>query len=109
MVLAAVMLFSLLCWLLWAFIPRSGVRYGILAVTGGVFVLAGLWIWFWQRQIYTFADEICDTLDALISGRQPELERPYEDSVTAKVHPSAASADRGKTCGISGNYGVTDQ
>lgn len=85
MPLAAVMLISLLCWLLWAFIPRSGVRCGILAVTGGVFVLAGLWIWFWQRQIYTFADEICDMLDALISGRQPEVERPYEDSVTAKV------------------------
>lgn len=85
MALAAVMLIFLLCWLLWAFIPRSGVRYGILAVTGGFFVLAGLWIWFWQRQIYTFADEICDTLDALISGRQLELERPYEDSVTAKV------------------------
>ena len=35
-------------------------------------LLAGLWIWFQQRQIFHFADEICDTLDALISGRQPE-------------------------------------
>ena len=85
MVLAAAVLFSLLCWLLWAFVPRSSVRYSLLAVTGGIFVLAGLWIWFWQRQIFHFADEICDTLDALISGRQPEVERPYEDSVTAKV------------------------
>lgn len=85
MVLAAVLLFSLLCRLLWAFVPRSGVRYSLLAVTGGIFVLAGLWIWFWQRQIFHFADEICDTLDALISGRQPEVERPYEDSVTARV------------------------
>lgn len=85
MVLAAAVLFSLLCWLLWAFVPRSSVRYSLLAVTGGIFVLAGLWIWFWQRQIFHFADEICDTLDALISGRQPEMERPYEDSVTARV------------------------
>lgn len=85
MVLAAGVLFFLLCWLLWAFVPRSGVRYSLLAVTGGIFVLAGLWIWFQQRQIFHFADEICDTLDALISGRQPEVERPYEDSVTAKV------------------------
>lgn len=85
MFLAAVVLFSLLCWLLWAFVPRSSVRYSLLAVTGGIFVLAGLWIWFQQRQIFHFADEICDTLDALISGRQPEVERPYEDSVTAKV------------------------
>lgn len=85
MVLAVAVLFSLLCWLLWAFVPRSSVRYSLLAVTGGIFVLAGLWIWFWQRQIFHFADEICDTLDALISGRQPEVEQPYEDSVTAKV------------------------
>ena len=85
MVLAVAVLFSLLCWLLWAFVPRSSVRYSLLAVTGGIFVLSGLWIWFWQRQIVHFADEICDTLDALISGRQPEVERPYEDSVTAKV------------------------
>ena len=85
MVLAAALLFSLLCWLLWAFVPRSSVRYSVLAVAGGIFVLAGLWIWFQQTQIFHFADEICDTLDALISGRQPEVERPYEDSVTAKV------------------------
>ena len=85
MVLVAASLFSLLCWLLWAFVPRSSVRYSLLAVAGGIFVLAGLWIWFWQKQIFHFADEICDTLDALISGRQPEVERPYEDSVTAKV------------------------
>ena len=85
MILAAGALFSLLCRLLWAYVPRSGVRYSLLAVTGGIFALAGLWIWVWQRQIFHFADEICDTLDALISGRQPEVERPYEDSVTARV------------------------
>ena len=85
MVLAAALLFSFLCWLLREFVPRSSVRYSLLAVAGGIFVLAGLWIWFQQTQIFHFADEICDTLDALISGRQPEVERPYEDSVTAKV------------------------
>ncbi len=85
MVLAAAVLFSLLCWLLWAFVPRSSVRYSLLAVTGGIFILAVLWIWFWRRQIFHFADEICGTLDALISGRQPEVEQPYEDSVTARV------------------------
>ena len=42
MFLAAAVLFSLLCWLLWAFVPRSSVRYSLLAVTGGIFVLAGL-------------------------------------------------------------------
>ena len=40
MFLAAAVLFSLLCWLLRAFVPRSSVRYSLLAVTGGIFVLA---------------------------------------------------------------------
>ena len=40
MILAAGALFSLLCRLLWAYVPRSGVRYSLLAVTGGIFALA---------------------------------------------------------------------
>lgn len=32
-----------------------------------------------------FADDLCETLDALLSGRQPENYQPYEDSLTAKV------------------------
>lgn len=85
MALAAAVLFSLLCWLLWEFVPRLGVRYGILAVSVGISALAGLWIWLQQRQIFHFADDLCHTMDALISGRQPQIERPFEDSVTAKV------------------------
>ena len=111
--LAAAVLFSLLCWLLRAFVPRSSVRYSLLAVTGGIFVLSGLWIWFQQRQIFQFADEICDTLDALISGRQPEVERPYEDSVTARVQGKLLQyydiMNEGKAGGVFENHGVTDQ
>lgn len=83
--LAAAALFALLLWLLWEFVPRAGVRYGLLAAAAGIFALAGLRCWFWQRQILQFADDICDTLDALIAGRQPEQYRPYEDSTTARV------------------------
>ncbi|MBS6397328.1 MAG: HAMP domain-containing histidine kinase [Clostridiales bacterium] len=85
MVLVGAGFFTLLVWLLWEFVPRSGIRYGILAVSVGIFLLAGLWIWLQQRQIFHFADDICDTLDALIAGRQPDKYHPYEDSVTARV------------------------
>lgn len=78
-------LLALLLWLLWEFVPRTNIRYSILAVSVGIFLLAGLWTWLQQRQIFHFADDICDTLDVLIAGRQPEQYHPYEDSVTAKV------------------------
>lgn len=83
--LAAAGLFGLLYWLLWEFVPRAGVRYGILAAAVGIFALAYLFTWLQQRQLLHFADDICDTLDALIAGRQPEQYHPYEDSVTARV------------------------
>ena len=38
-----------------------------------------------RRQVSLFADDLCETLDALLSGRQPENYQPYEDSLTAKV------------------------
>ena len=83
--LAAAGLFAALLWILWEYVPRASVRYGLLAVCGGIFVLAGLWITLQRRQVGRFADDVCETLDAAISGRQPENLHPYEDSLTAKV------------------------
>lgn len=71
--------------LLWEFVPRAGVRYGLLAFCLGIFAVAGFWAWDQRRQVTLFADELCETLDALMSGRQPEAAHPYEDSLTAKV------------------------
>ena len=83
--LTAAGLFAALLWILWEYVPRASVRYGLLVVCGGIFVLAGLWITLQRRQISRFADDVCETLDAAISGRQPENLNPYEDSLTAKV------------------------
>lgn len=85
MVLLAVLLFAVLLWLLWEFVPRAAVRYGLLGALGGICVLTGWWAWYQRRQVTLFADDLCETLDALMSGRQPEGYRPYEDSLTAKV------------------------
>ncbi|MDE7333593.1 MAG: HAMP domain-containing histidine kinase [Lachnospiraceae bacterium] len=83
--LAAVSLTAALFWMLWEYIPRVSVRYGILAVCAGIFLLAGLWLAMQRYQIVQFADDICETLDAAISNRQPENFRPYDDSLTSKV------------------------
>ena len=84
LVLSAV-LFAALVWVLWRTIPWSAVRYGILGLCAAIFAVVGLWVWYQRRQVSLFADDLCETLDALLSGRQPENYQPYEDSMTAKV------------------------
>lgn len=84
LVLSAV-LFAALVWVLWRTIPWSAVRYGILGLCAAIFAVVGLWVWYQRRQVSLFADDLCETLDALLSGRQPENYQPYEDSLTAKV------------------------
>lgn len=85
LVVLSVGLFGALLWILWEFVPRASVRYGLLAVCGGIFLVAGLWIILQRRQIGLFADDVCETIDAAIAGRQPENFHPYEDSLTSKV------------------------
>ena len=75
LVLSAV-LFAALVWVLW----RT-----ILGLCAAIFAVVGLWAWYQRRQVSLFADDLCETLDALLSGRQPENYQPYEDSLTAKV------------------------
>lgn len=78
-------LFGALRWMLWNFVPRASVRYGLLAVCGGIFLAAGIWGVLQRRQISRFADDVCETIDAAIAGRPPENFQPYEDSLTSKV------------------------
>lgn len=85
LVLASVGLAAAFIWMLWEYVPRVSVRYGLLAVCGGIFLLAGLWAAVMRCQIRQFADDVCETLDAAIAGHRPENFHPYEDSLTAKV------------------------
>ena len=83
--LASVGLMAALAWMLWEYVPKASVRFGLLAVCGGIFLVAGIWAAFWRWQVSCFADDVCETIDAAIAGRQPENFHPYEDSLTAKV------------------------
>lgn len=85
MLVLSAALFAALVWVLWRTIPWSAVRYGILGLCAAIFAVVGLWAWYQRRQVSLFADDLCETLDALLSGRQPENYQPYEDSLTAKV------------------------
>lgn len=85
LVLAGLFLVGALFWILWEYVPRASVRYGLLAVCGGIIILNLLWSILKRQQINGFSDDVCETLDAVIAGRQPEHFQPYEDSLTAKV------------------------
>ena len=41
--LGAAVLFGAMVWLLWAYVPRREVRYGLLGLCAGLFLLAALW------------------------------------------------------------------
>lgn len=85
LLLAEMTLIGLLLWLLWEYVPRASVRYGLLTVCGGIIILNLLWTILKRQQVNGFSDDVCETLDAAIAGRQPEHFQPYEDSLTAKV------------------------
>ncbi len=67
------------------FIPSEGT--GALLTGAGVliFLLSHAWKLRQNREQAGFANEICDTIDALMEGRKPENYEPYEDSRLSKV------------------------
>lgn len=71
--------------LMWSYIPPDGIQ-ALLIVTGiGIFLFVSLWNWQQKCQQRDFANEICETVDALMDGREPENYRIYEDSQASKV------------------------
>ncbi len=72
-------------YLVWRYIPRADLRYGLLAAGGGVCLAALAWVFYQRRQVQAFSNDVCETLDALLSGRPVQDFHPYEDTLTAKV------------------------
>lgn len=83
--LSGSVLVGILLWILLEYIPKTSVRYALLSVCGGIVFLNFLWSMIKKWQVQQFSDDLCETLDAAIAGRQPENFQPYEDSLTAKV------------------------
>lgn len=83
--LLAALFFAVLYWILRENVPRRGVRLAILVCTAGISGTAFFWVRFHHRQVALFADDICEMLDALMAGREPENYFPYEDFLSARV------------------------
>lgn len=83
--LLAALFFAVLYWILRENVPRRGVRLAILVCTAGISGASFFWVRFHHRQVALFADDICEMLDALMAGREPENYFLYEDSLSARV------------------------
>lgn len=84
-VLAVMAIVLILLGVLWNYVPPVGIRIILLVFGAIMFVLVCLWSRCQQRQQSDFANDICETVDALMDGREPENYHPYEDSQTSKV------------------------
>lgn len=83
--LLAALFFAVLHWILREKVPERQVRLAVLACTAGISGASFFWVRFHHRQVALFADDICEMLDALMAGREPENYFLYEDSLSARV------------------------
>lgn len=66
-------------------VPQDSLRYTLLALYGGILLVAALWAFYIHTKISRFSHRLCTILDALIAGREPESWQPLEDSFTAMI------------------------
>ena len=78
-------LLMIIAGLLQGYIPAA-ILQALLPVSGIlIFLLSSAWHFQQKQQQAAFANDICETADALMDGRSPENYRPFEDSQASKV------------------------
>lgn len=71
--------------MLYGAVPPAITRAVLLICGAAVFVLSNIWDRCEARKQSAFANDICETVDALMDGREPGNYRPYEDSPASKA------------------------
>lgn len=84
-ILAGAALSGIFVYVIWGWVPRVDIRFTLLGLWAGVCLLFLLWQMWQRRQLCSFADELCRTLDDLMENRKPEAYFPYEDTLTARI------------------------
>lgn len=84
-ILSVIALLLVLIGVLWDYVPPIGIR--IILFVFGITILLLVFLWSWNQRWNQadFANDICETVDALMDGREPENYHPYEDSQASKV------------------------
>lgn len=71
--------------LMWSYLPPAGIRILLMVAGIAVFLFVSLWNWQQRRRQSDFANDICETVDAFMDGREPLNNRIYEETQTSKV------------------------
>lgn len=79
---ASLMIFSAV---LWDCLPPAGIRAMLLIGGMAILLLTSFRNRCRKKQETDFANDVCETIDALMSGRGPENYIPYEDTQISKV------------------------
>lgn len=84
-ILSSISILLVLSGILWEYLPPLGIRFFLLL--SGIFIFALVFFWSWRhyKEQVDFANDICETVDALMDGREPVGFWSYEDSQTSKV------------------------
>lgn len=84
-ILSIIAILIILMGIIWDYIPSTGIRITLFLLGIVIFLLVSLWHWQQKQQQFHFANDICETVDALMNGHNPENYHPYEDSQISKV------------------------
>lgn len=72
-------------YLIWVFVPIEEIRFLLFFLVTGMVGICLLRVWYEQYRAGKLADDICENLDDLISGRNPERAQTFDDSLADKV------------------------
>lgn len=84
-ILAGAILAGGFFYVVWIWVPLPRIRYLLMGLWGGLCLLLFLWNLRQKRNIYRFAEELCEILDNLTTAKKPTGKFFYEDSLTGRV------------------------
>ena len=67
------------------YIPEELVRSFLFAFCGVVVLVTVLWTVWQSRQLSDFSNDVCETVDTLMEGRELKNFSPYEETAFSKV------------------------
>ena len=71
--------------LFFTYIPEELIRSFLFVFCGVVFLATVLWAVWQSRQLSDFSNDVCETVDTLMEGRELQNFSPYEETAFSKV------------------------
>ena len=71
--------------LFFTYVPEELIRTFLFVFCGVVAIAAALWAVWQSRQLSDFSNDVCETVDTLMEGRELQNFSPYEETAFSKV------------------------